>query len=647
MRNTFLPGYRRITCEKKLFAGPHLLFFIFSVIFFGGNIKAQTVMDSTAVKARLRGLLDTLNIDPRISEKGATEMLEISKRINYHFGEMVSLETIGTAKQRMGQGKDAMKYHEDALAICRQNKFTTREVSILSNYSRDYRSTGNYQKAFEIQLEALKICRVQNDSMQTATVLGDIGQTLYWMKYYDNAVKYIAEAGDVFKMMGQVRNVGVAYNGITAIYLEQNKYDSAFKYARLCVDVFEKMGSDSKATPYMNLGICYDKTGQRDSALVYYSKSLKISEEQQDDVNTQLNLYNIATLLSEQEKPAEAEVYYKKAFELGNKTSNLEMVHNAGRDLSVLYAKRGDYKNAYDYMLKSSVANDSLLNDEKVQALAELNVKFETQQLELKNAELAKKIEAQKFALFRSRVIMFVGLLVAIIVIIVAIFLIRQNRLKSKLLGMDLEQKQYRAQMNPHFIFNSMNSIQHYIVHNDIIAANRYLSEFAMLMRRTLEMNAGHTVSLKDEISYLENYLLLERMRFDEKFTYEISCANDIDRVSTKILPMVLQPFIENSIQHGLRPVNDGSGKLTVGFEKKDGMLVCTVDDNGIGRDAARELKRRSGVTHVSQGMSLIEKRLDLINKVYKLNFKMDITDKFDADKKAVGTTVTIRFLLV
>ncbi len=624
-----------------------LIFIVLPVLFFAANTNAQVVTDTNVIKQRLRSLADSFAIDPRVTEAGATKLLESFKTINYPYGKMICLNILGIAKHYLGEAKEALKYHEEALTICRQNKFIAKEAGIMDNYSRDYRSMGNYQKAFEIQLDALAIARKINDSIQIASILGDIGQTLYRMKYYDNSVKYLSESGVLSAMLKRISDVGVSYSSITAVYLDQEKYDSAFKYARLTVDITKDVPYESMSVPYMNLGICFDKTNQKDSALFYYSKALKISEEDEDDDNTQLNLFNMAGVFDQQNKTAEAERYYKRAFELGTKTMNLEMIKNAGKDLSELYAKKGDYKNAYEYNLKSSIASDTLLNEEKVTALAELNVKFETQQLELKNTELEKKVEAQHFAMLRNRFFIFGALLIAIIVIVIAVSFIRQSRLKSKLESMDLEQKQYRAQMNPHFIFNSMNSIQHFIVHNDVSSANRYLSEFAMLMRRTLEINAGHTISLQDEISYLDNYLLLEKMRFDDKFIYNINCDAAIDKVNTKILPMIIQPFIENAVEHGLRYLNNNSGILDINFEKKDGMLLCNVEDNGIGRIASKTLKNQSGTIHVSQGISLVEKRLDLINKVYKLRYQLEITDKSDAAGKACGTKVTIKFPLI
>lgn len=210
---------------------------------------------------------------------------------------------------------------------------------------------------------------------------------------------------------------------------------------------------------------------------------------------------------------------------------------------------------------------------------------------------------------------------------------------------MELEQQQYRAQMNPHFIFNCMNSIQHYIVHNDVKAANKFLSQFAGLMRRTLDINKGHFISVEDEMNYLENYLLLEQMRFDGKFDYKVSCSDTLSRQQVKLPTMMLQPFAENAIQHGLRYLAGNDGILTVSFKKEDDYLVCLIDDNGIGREAAKNFRRQTD-GHTSHGVSLIENKLKVLNNIYHTDASMEIIDKAGPDGKAAGTTVVLKFPL-
>jgi LytS/YehU family sensor histidine kinase len=233
---------------------------------------------------------------------------------------------------------------------------------------------------------------------------------------------------------------------------------------------------------------------------------------------------------------------------------------------------------------------------------------------------------------------------ISVLIMVIAFLLIRQNKIKTKQEIFELEQKQLRAQMNPHFIFNCLNSIQHFVVQNDVLNANKYLTDFASLMRKTLELSEGGTITLYKEIDYLNNYLLLEQMRFENKFSYEIKCDKSIESNSIEIPPMIVQPFAENAIRHGLRYLEGTMGKLTISFYKQGENMICEVDDNGIGRVKSQQLKTLTHIEYQSRGMELTQKRLELISKVTNSEFKIDVLDKKDEHEKPLGTKVIIKF---
>jgi ligand-binding sensor domain-containing protein len=208
----------------------------------------------------------------------------------------------------------------------------------------------------------------------------------------------------------------------------------------------------------------------------------------------------------------------------------------------------------------------------------------------------------------------------------------------------DLELKALRAQMNPHFIFNSLTSIQAYINQSDKENSNRYLSKFAKLIRQTLEISGTPRIYVRDEIVYLENFMALEKMRFIKKFEYSIWSAPEIR--DAEILPMMIQPFIENAILHGLLPKNDESAQLIITFKKDNMRLRVEIDDNGIGRSAAAELKRSVRLDHKSTGMQVTMSRINAYNQLYIGKIFADVTDKYDSEGIALGTRVTLYFPL-
>jgi len=214
----------------------------------------------------------------------------------------------------------------------------------------------------------------------------------------------------------------------------------------------------------------------------------------------------------------------------------------------------------------------------------------------------------------------------------------RKTELNKKIAN--IESQALRAQMNPHFIFNTLSSIQHYISNNDTDAALKYLSKFAKLMRRIMDNSKQQMISVAEEINALELYLELETMRFDKKFVHTITIDKEIDQTYDRIPSMLIQPYVENAIIHGLLPMQ-GNGKITIILEKQNDTILCTIEDNGIGREKSMEFKKNRVQQHKSMGMSITKERLDILNSSLNSNINAEIIDIFE-NGKASGTKVRL-----
>lgn len=199
-----------------------------------------------------------------------------------------------------------------------------------------------------------------------------------------------------------------------------------------------------------------------------------------------------------------------------------------------------------------------------------------------------------------------------------------------------------KAQMDPHFIFNALNSIQHFVVQREAKEALDYLAKFSKLIRQVLENSVNETVTVADELKALTHYLDLERLRFNGAFSYEIDVDEDLDVYTTEIPPMLLQPYAENAILHGLRHKTNGPGRLTIHLMNQVSHLLCVVADNGIGRTAAAELKARGPKSHVSRGKALTDARLHLLNAGRADPVSVVTIDVRDETGKPAGTRVEI-----
>lgn len=238
--------------------------------------------------------------------------------------------------------------------------------------------------------------------------------------------------------------------------------------------------------------------------------------------------------------------------------------------------------------------------------------------------------------------------------IIATIILLRERSIRrreaektelSKRMG-DLELRAIRAQMNPHFIFNALNSIQRYVLDNDPLEAQRYLAKFARLIRNVLSNSAHQSVPLAKELETLRLYVEIESLRFGDHFRYSFEVAEEIDTESLLVPSMFIQPYIENAIWHGLMH-KENDRELQIKVSISDEHLVFIIGDNGVGRSRSQEMKRSSGREHESFGMKLNQERIVVLNQMHETETRLIITDLYDKDEKAAGTRVEIQFPLV
>jgi LytS/YehU family sensor histidine kinase len=226
------------------------------------------------------------------------------------------------------------------------------------------------------------------------------------------------------------------------------------------------------------------------------------------------------------------------------------------------------------------------------------------------------------------------------------IYYIRLSELKKRnelISNINLyKQQSLRQQMNPHFIFNTLNSIQYYILEKDTISSHKYLTKFARLMRFTLDNSLHSAIPLRDELESLRLYLELEALRLQGKFTYDIDYQNNESVLDIKIPTLMIQPFVENAIWHGIMLKPDKSGHVQVTISDMETSVLCTIEDNGVGREQARKIQETSNKAHRSRGFQITQQRIDLLNSMYGQKFNIQIVDLYSHDGTPQGTRVTI-----
>ncbi len=259
---------------------------------------------------------------------------------------------------------------------------------------------------------------------------------------------------------------------------------------------------------------------------------------------------------------------------------------------------------------------------------------------------MEKENEVQELQIKQSRIFNWglVGLVV--IIVLMALLFIRQNKLKNEHKTVVLEQKLLRLQMNPHFIFNVHSNILGFIENKKTESAARYLSTFSKLLRTTLESSRNDYIYLDEEINMIKAYLDLQKLLYENKFNYTLEVDDQLDPDDVSIPPMLIQPFIENAIKHGISQKTE-KGNVFVRFKLEDKKVICEVEDDGVGREKAWETKHRSKKEHTSLATSIINDRIHAINKKMKQKIKLAIVDLKSEDNLSTGTRVVLDLPLV
>ena len=386
-------------------------------------------------------------------------------------------------------------------------------------------------------------------------------------------------------------------------FYREKKYDSAIaEYNKTLTYSIPAKVHEFIANAYGNLGTTYRDMGKTDISLKYYARSIE-----------------------------EAKLY--------NDVFSLYWVY---LDMSDMYLQKKDTTKAFNNYVLYKKYSDLYLKMSKTQGLAEAKIKYDADAHNKELQLLSLKLSNQKLLIYG-----FTGLFVLSLAIGVLIFSRSKIIAKRRISEMnrrisEITQANLRQQMNPHFIFNTLNSIQYYMYQHDKLATNNYLTKFASLMRKVLENSQHTSIPLRDELEALNLYLELEMIRFKDRFDYEITVDDEIDQLLYKVPTMLIQPYVENSISHGLMPC-EGKGLVKIGLKLENEYIACTIEDNGIGREAAQQNKRKREGNHNSLGTQIVTSRLDLVNALYGTSLKTIYTDLKNIKGEPEGTRVEIQ----
>ncbi|WP_158642786.1 tetratricopeptide repeat protein [Chitinophaga japonensis] len=571
------------------------------------------------------------------------EAITLGQRLKYARGLANVYNEIGTSKRNKSQYILAADYHEKAIKFAEETK-DDRLISIsLNNAGVDNRRMDQLQKAFDFHFRALRAAEKANDVRSICVAINSIGNIELSTEKYTDAIGHFTKALTLEEKNNNDLGVAINLGNIGYAYQGLGKTDLAIEFYKRSLAVNQRLKNNTgMAICYNSLGAAYQEKKDYTRAMDALQKALEVNDKVDDKVHMAESYLNIGKLLSRQGKHEEARKYIQQSLDLSLYWGFRYMLMEGYKALSADYKASGDFRRSLDALDKSLAYKDSILDESTAMVLAQTRAIYEVDRKDNQIRLLEHDKELGELRTRRNIVYMFSTAGFLLMLAVGGFFYIRHRNLEANRHTLQLELRSLRAQMNPHFIFNSLSSIHRFIWSNNQEEASDYLTKFSRLMRMILDNTQYTFISLNKEVESLRLYLDLEQLRCNNVFEYHIRVADDIHDEEVMIPPMIIQPYVENAIWHGLVH-KSGKGVLDISMSLKGRTLVCVVTDNGIGRKRAMEIKEKKGETHRSMGMKVTEGRINLIRKINNSrDTSVIIRDLEDENGNPAGTQVVL-----
>ncbi|PCH76542.1 MAG: sensor histidine kinase [Flavobacteriaceae bacterium] len=486
--------------------------------------------------------------------------------------------------------------------------------------------------------------------MQRMIIQEGLGDNLSVLNELRKAEEYYEKSLDIAKVLDDNLYIANLNSKIGACKVNLGNKSGAKINFEATMESAASMAIPQQALLSNTIANHYKEQQDFDKEIEFRSQALEVLEQDDDalsSLQSSVSQVSVSSLNLDLGKAYANKKAYKKAIPFLEKSkleakasNNTELEKKAVENLSDAYKNIGDYKKALASYQDYVLLVDALYKQKEadIKAAIRLGKDLTNKQNRINSLEKDRELATSKYDLYtkgqeltvesykRQRVIIY-SLIVGLLLMLLSLFFMYRSNKQRKLANNLLALKSLRSQMNPHFIFNALNSVNSFIAQNDERAANRYLTEFSKLMRNVLNNSEKDFIVLGEEIELLELYLRLEHQRFEDKFDYELIIDPNIETNKFLIPPMLLQPYIENAVWHGLR-YKKSLGKLTVAMHKKEPNCVeIVITDNGIGRSASKALKTDNQKKQESKGMNNINERIAILNDMYGDRVTVSVAD--------------------
>lgn len=574
---------------------------------------------------------------------------------------------------------NAYKLASEALELSLSTKDKKSEAQTYNTLGTLYYNAGDYGKAITYFTKAQEIHKVVTDPKNEEYTLKYLAESYNKLNKKDIASSYYDKVEKTSNSSSRKTDYRLKNSKIKG---EEGKTKEAINDLENELQNNRKLDPKQKIDIYLELGNLYIADNKTQKGVDNINLALKLSNDARNDSIASTSLSYAWSVYDKNNLVAQNFTTQKLALDTAIITNNLALEntanYNLGRSfmytdankavpyfqrsaqltqnqpnkiehikavesLSEAYERSGEYKKALEKYKEYIGLVDSIKEVDIEGKLQNeiLGNKYDVQESRIKEL-LLKQIEKEEAIRSQRKTIL--GLIFGISALSVLTYFLVKNIRQKQRANTIIQLASLRSQMNPHFIFNSLNSVNGFISNNEERKANRYISDFSKLMRTVLNNSNNPTITLADEIKSLEIYMSLEHSRFEDKFDYEIAIDQELNSEEIEVPPMLIQPYIENAVWHGLR-YREKKGFLSLHIAQKGSKLIATIEDNGIGRVQSEKLKTAHQQDYKSTGIANTKERIRLLNKLHGENFSVVITD-LEINEVAQGTKVVIEMPL-
>jgi tetratricopeptide (TPR) repeat protein len=637
----------------------NLAFFLFLLLTFYTNGQSkkpdfQSQIDSILIvkPTTYKGINSFL----RPFRKDTTKLKILTKKFEekkYLDGKAYVENLLGIQYRNYSLYEKAITTHKFALETAKRAKSIEFEVFSLNMLGVDYRKIDANRTALDYNHEALTLAdTVEEPNLglrrSTAVSLNSMGNIYLLLKQYDLAIDRFKRSQEIERSINNTLGLAINYQNIGYAKDAQGKTEEALKYFEKSITINNKINNIfGKIICNSSIANIYIKQNKPQEAVKLLNSNFNDVVKIGNKEYLSYFYINLGWAQTKLRQFTEAENNLQKGLEIAQENNFASSLSYAYNHLSELYQSKKDYKTALEYYKLADEFDSKISNERNTQYVNDLIIKYDSERQNNQIKNLAKQNQIAQLQLIKNKNIWIIVIVTLLLLMTVLYFLYRQSLFQNQKRILTLEQDVLRTQMNPHFIFNALNSIKHYIINNEQKNAVHYLNKFSKLVRKILESSTLKEVTLQEELETMDLYMNIENIRFSNEIEYEVKVDENLDLSSIKVPPLVLQPFLENALWHGLSS-KKGDKKIILSILKPSKEYIqINVEDNGIGRKASATIKSNKVINRKSIGIKLTKERLQNFIKDFENPFSLVFNDIKDENNNSSGTKVELKIPVI